>query len=111
MEERNEQSELNALLNEEAGRIQNDAADTSLIVLAMLGAYRGPVTLSYQMECAKALVRVLVCMAAVRACIEHGNGELTDEGRLVFIARLIAAAFDINSAPLVAELIQECKLV
>src|SRR5665213_943672 len=90
-----EQSELNALVSR--------TADDCLAALALLGAYGGEVTPKYRMTVAQCVVGVLAATAATRICIEHVTGSLEDKQRWIYLCRLIAAAFDLDSQELVQE--------
>ena len=107
------QEQFNELANEVeaelAGEFANAAADVSLRGLALLGAWKGPVTPEYQRTVAKSLVFVLMALAAPRRCIEEGSRELNDGQRLVFLARLVCDAFRINHDQVIMELLAEVR--
>lgn len=102
-------AELRELIEEQTGLLANAAANASLQLLGMLGAYHGEVTDEYRLEVAKSLVMVLLAIGSVRACIEHAHGAMTDGERVGFIVGLVAKAFGMSDAgPIISELLADC---
>jgi hypothetical protein len=105
-----ELAELNELIAKQEGRLANEAADASLRHLVLLGAMKADACHpAYRKEVAMALTRVAMTLAAVRQCVEAVTPELDADGRMAFMARLIAVAFDVDAAPIIGELFYEAR--